>query len=48
MNCLQKQLGLEVDEFVILRCHGRFQNVNMSDLAKYPKLLPRHEYTPDV
>ena len=40
VNCLQKQLGLEVDEFGILRCHGRFQNVYMSESAKYPKLLP--------
>ena len=44
VNCLQKQVGLEVDEFGILRCHGRFQNADMSESAKYPKLLPRHEY----
>ena len=44
VNCLQKQLGLEVDEFGILRCHGHFRNADMSESAKYPKLLPQHEY----
>ena len=44
VNCLQKQLGLGIDEFGILRCHGCFQNADMSGSAKYPKLLPQHEY----
>ena len=30
--------------FSILICHGRFLNAEMSEEAKYPKLLPRHEY----
>ena len=39
-----KQLGLGVDEFGILRCYGRFQIADISESAKYPKLLPRHEH----
>ena len=38
MNCLQKQLGLELDDLGILRCCGRLQNANLSEQAKYPKL----------
>jgi len=41
INCLQRQLGLQVDEFGLLRCCGRFQNADISEQAKYPKLLPR-------
>ena len=43
-NGLQKQLGLEPDKYEILRCHGRFWNAELSEAAKYPKLLPQHEY----
>ena len=43
-NGLQKQLGLRADEFDVLRCHGRFLNADMSEDAKYPKLLPRQEH----
>ena len=42
-NGLQKQLGLAPNEFGILTCHGRFLNAEMSEDAKYPKLLPRRE-----
>ena len=28
----------------MLRCFGRFQNVDISEQAKYPKLLPRQEH----
>ena len=40
VTCLQKQLGLQVDEFGMLRYFGRFQNADISEQAKYPKLLP--------
>jgi len=43
-NCLQKQLGLEIDDMGISRCSGRLQNANLSEPAKYPKLLPRCEH----
>ena len=43
-NGLQKQLGLKkVDKFNLIRCHGRFLNDDLSEDAKYPKLLPRQE-----
>lgn len=44
VNCLQKQLGLEVDKLGILHCYGRFQNADILESAKYPKLLPQHEH----
>ena len=28
-NCLQKQLGLKIDKFGLLRCYGRFLNGNI-------------------
>ena len=43
-HCLKKQLGLQIDDVGILRCHGRYLNAIMSESAKYPKLLPRHEH----
>ena len=43
-NGLQKQLGLRVDKFNVIRCHGQFLNADLSEDAKYPKLLPRQEY----
>jgi len=43
-NGLQKQLGLKLDEFGIMRCYGRFLNAEMSEGAKYPMLLPRREH----
>ena len=33
-----------LNNYDILTCHGRFLNAEMSEEAKYPKLLPRHEY----
>ncbi|XP_062511855.1 uncharacterized protein LOC134187719 [Corticium candelabrum] len=43
-NNLQRQLGLQIDEWGLLRCHGRYSNANLSFNAKYPKLIPRSEY----
>ena len=44
VNSLQIQLGLRMDELGILRCHGRYQNAEIPEGAKCPKLLPRQEY----
>ena len=41
---LKRQLGLQIDDMGILRCHGRYLNAIMTESAKYPKLLPRHEH----
>ena len=43
-NCLQKQLGLQEDEYGILRCHGRYANAHIGEETKFPKLLPRRNY----
>ena len=43
-NGLQKQLGLAPNEFGILTCHGRFLNAEMSEDAKYSKLLLWREH----
>ena len=43
-HCLKRQLGLQIDDMGILRCHGRFLNATITESAKYPKLLPRHEH----
>ena len=43
-HCLQKQLGLQLDGFEILRCYGRYTYTDIRDKAKYPKLLPRGSY----
>jgi len=37
------QLGLEIDDFGILRCHGHYLHSKLSEM-KYPKLLPRREH----
>ena len=43
-NSLQKQLGVKVDEFGIMRCHGQFLNAEISEDAKYPMFLPCQEH----
>ena len=43
-NGLRKQFGLMQNDYDILTCHGRFLNAEMSEEAKYSKILPRHEY----
>ena len=40
-HCLQIQLGLQLDEFEILRCHGRYAYADINEETKCPKLLPR-------
>ena len=35
-HCLIQQLGLKVDELGILRCYGRFLNVEVNENAKVP------------
>lgn len=44
-HCLQRQLGLNIDEFDILRCYGRYLHAELTKETKYPKLLARHELT---
>lgn len=39
-NCLQMQLGLNIDEFQILRCYGHYTNATITEEMKHPKLLP--------
>ena len=41
---LKDQLNLMLDQHGVIRCHGRYQNAQLSQGAKYPKLLPRKEY----
>ena len=43
-HCLQMQLGIKIDEFDILRCHGRYSHTDLPQDVKCPKLLPRGEY----
>jgi len=38
------QLGIKMDEFDILRCHGHYCRTDLPQEAKCPKLLPRGEY----
>jgi len=39
-HCLKQQLGLTMDEFKLIRCHGRFLNTDLTEDGMYPKLLP--------
>jgi len=43
-HCLQKQLGLEIDKYGVLRCHGRYNYADLTEETKIPKLLPRYEH----
>ena len=43
-HCLVMQLGLNTDEHDVLRCYGRYLHADMTEEAKYPKLLPRREH----
>ena len=47
-NSLKEQLGLKLDEDGLIRCHGRFINVELPDEAKYPKLLIRKHHFRDL
>ena len=40
-HCLQMQLGLQLDEFKILRFHGRYAYADINEEKNCPKLLPR-------
>lgn len=41
---LKDQLNLMIDEQGVIRCQGRYQNAELSQGAKCPKLLPRKEH----
>ena len=44
-NCnLKQKLNLMIDDQGILRCKGRYQNSELTQGAKYPKLLPPKEH----
>ena len=38
------QLNLQLDPNDLLRCHGRFRNAEITQGAKFPKLLPKDEH----
>ncbi len=45
-NCLQRQLGLYIDNSGLLRCKCRLQNACLSESARCPILLPKdNRYT---
>ena len=43
-NNLMNQLNLTLDQNGILKCHGRFGNAELTQAAKFPKLLPKDDY----
>lgn len=42
-NNLQRQLGLYIDCEGVLRCKGRLEHADLSESARRPVLLPKHE-----
>ena len=38
------QLNLQLDSNGLVRCHGRFGNAELTQGARFPKLLPKDEY----
>ena len=42
-NNLQKQLGLYIDNDGLLHCKGRIEHANLSESARRPLLLPKHD-----
>ena len=38
------QLNLWLDWNGILRCHGRFENAELTQASKFPKLLPKDDH----
>lgn len=45
-NNLTNQLGLQLDEHGVLRCHGRLISENLPEHTAFPKLLPKnHDFT---
>ena len=42
-NDLNDQLNLQLDCDGVVRCHGRYENTNLNQEVKYPKLLVRGE-----
>ena len=41
---LGNKLNLMIDNDGLLRCKGRYDNVNLEETTKYPKLLPKGEH----
>ena len=44
INKIVKQLDLKVDNNGLLRCGGRLENAVLSELARFPILLPKCEH----
>lgn len=42
-NNLKTQLGLHLDNYGLIRCHGRFSNTELAHGSKFPKLLPKKD-----
>ena len=47
-NILKEQLGSKLDEDSLIRCHGRFVNVELPEEVKHPNLLPRKQHFTDL
>ena len=44
-NCsLKQQLGVFIDKNGLLRCKGRLENINLTESARYPFLLPKRDH----
>ena len=43
-NNIKHQLNLQLDTKGLLRCQGRLANAELSQAAKYPKLLPKNAH----
>ena len=42
---LKSQLNLQLDQSGLLRCHGRFENTELTQAAKFPKLIPKDDHS---
>ena len=41
---IKQQLGVYIDKNGLLRCKGRLENINLSETARYPYLLPEKDH----
>ena len=44
MSDLKSQLNLQLNQSGLLRCQGRFENAELTQAAKCPKLIPKDSY----
>ncbi|XP_070550260.1 uncharacterized protein [Ptychodera flava] len=45
---LKEQLGLQIHEDGLLHCHGRLANAEITEGARFPKLLPKKDHFTDL